>query len=83
MPQRIYTLSPAQVDAIRQAIPTLPAGLSGSFNPPDHPEVDLGYSYDGTSKLTVTILDDAWYETAGMIWGKLDAYMPAGSLPTS
>ena len=83
MPTRTYTLTPPQVEAIRIALPELPPGNSGKFNPPDHPEVELGYEYDGASKLTVTILDDAWYETAGEIFRKLDTYMPLGSLPTT
>jgi hypothetical protein len=80
-PSRTYTLTPAEVAAIRSAIPSIPSGNTGEFNPPGHPEVTLGYSYDGISNLQVTILHDAWYESAGMIWGQLDKFMPPGSLP--
>jgi hypothetical protein len=80
-PLRIYTLTPAEVATIRQEI-AIPPANAGAFRPPDHQEVDLGYVWDGVSKLKVTILDDAWYETAGEVFDALDKYMPAGSLPT-
>jgi hypothetical protein len=87
MPTRIYTLTPAQLVTLRAELTALgtllPSGNSGTFKPPQHPEVTLGVSYDGVSKLTVTVNDDAWYETAGEVFNALDKYMPAGSLPTS
>ena len=87
MSTRTYTLSPDQVSTIRNEMVKLgtpiPEGNNVTWNPPDHKEVDLGLAYDGTSKLTVTILDDAWYETSGEVFDALDKYMPAGSLPTA
>lgn len=87
MPTRTYTVTPDQLVTIRADLAALgkplPPGNAGSFNPPGHPEVDLGYVYTGDSKLQVTILDDAWWETSGDVWDALDKYMPAGSLPAS
>lgn len=86
-PKRTYTLTSDEVAAIRQST-GLPSTNSGAFRPPDYPEVDLGYvlgTFDASGKapLQITILDDAWYETASEVFGALDKYMPAGSLPTS
>lgn len=81
MPTRIYTVSPTEIATIRQNVAGLPSGNEGTFFPPGHPEVELGVSYNGTSKLTVTILKDAWYESSGEVWDALDKLMPADSLP--
>jgi len=47
----------------------------GTLNPPKHPEVELDVVYNGTDTLLVTILDEAWYETAGEVWDGLAPYL--------
>lgn len=48
---------------------------AGWFFPPKHPEVQIGFVYDGKAVLTLTILDEAWYETAGEVWDGLAPYL--------
>lgn len=51
----------------------LGAAATGTFSPSSHPEITLGYTY-ANSSLQVTILHEAWYETAGEVWDALDPY---------
>lgn len=76
---KIYTLTPDQVASFRAQFAStdnpLPVGNFGKWSPPGHPEITLSFAYDGKSDLTLTILHDAWFETCGEIWGKLDSYL--------
>lgn len=49
---------------------------SGSFNPPSHPEVTLGFVYNGTDTLVLTILHESFFEIAPEIWAALAPYLP-------
>jgi len=73
MSSKSYTVTPAQIAAFQQEL-GLPDGNRGQFSPPSHPEITLGYVYDGAATLTVTILDKAFYETSGEIWAAIDPY---------
>jgi NAD(P)H-hydrate repair Nnr-like enzyme with NAD(P)H-hydrate epimerase domain len=37
--------------------------------------VTLGFSYDGTANLTITILKKGFLPTAAMVWDALDEYV--------
>jgi hypothetical protein len=74
-----YSIDPAKFASLKAQLAALgtvvPDGLSGSFNPPGHPEITLNFRYDGATTLVLTIADEAWYETAGEIWSGLEPYL--------
>lgn len=58
----------------------LPAGNTGTFVPPGHSEITLGYAFvpsatpDSPGDLQVNILHKSWLEPAGVIFSTLDPY---------
>jgi hypothetical protein len=86
MQSRVYKLTPAEVVSIQTALNV--HGNQGTFNPPDHDEITLGYSLsgltpDGRQWLTLTILHEGFFEFAGMIWPRVDALMPPDAVPAN
>jgi hypothetical protein len=82
MPSKSYPCTPEKFAQIRQDLAgagvtlvfTSPTQNTGSFNPPDHSEITLGFAYlNGT--LTLTILHEAWYESADDVWDGLAPYL--------
>ena len=80
MPTKSYPLTPDQLAAIRTKAAasglTLPAGDAGTFTPPGHSEITLGFAY-ANGALQITILHKDWYEPAGAIWNGLDPFLTA------
>jgi hypothetical protein len=73
MPSKTYTITPAKFAAAQQDL-DLPEGNSGTFVPPGHSEITLGYALVG-DQLQITILHEAWYETADEVWNALNPYL--------
>ena len=73
-PSKPFLATPAQMAEARVQL-GLPVGDAGGFTPPSHPEIDLGYSYNGTDTIIITILDEAWYETADEVWNAIGKYL--------
>ena len=75
---KTYKVTPDQfaalVEQLGKAGITI-SGTSGAFNPPNHPEIALGWSY-ANGLVQITVLRSAWYESAGAIWSNLDPYFP-------
>jgi hypothetical protein len=73
-PTKNFLASPSQMIDARLQL-GLPDGNTGQFNPPSHPEVTLGYSYDGVGILTLTILHEGFFEIAPMVWAAIGKYL--------
>lgn len=73
MPSRTYQMTLDRFNQIADSL-KMPRQNTGTFTPPDHDEITLGYAYvNGT--LTITILHSAWYESADAIWSRLAPYL--------
>lgn len=77
MPTRTYTVTPAQITAFRAQLVAhdikVPAGNDGQIAPGWG--VLLGFHYDGTSTLTLTIIKTGWGNEEE-IWGDIAPYIP-------
>ena len=69
---KTYPLTLDKFNAIADQL-KMPRQSTGIFTPPGHSEITLGYAYLNGS-LQLTILHEAWYESADMIWSHLDPY---------
>lgn len=76
--KKTFPLTPEKFASLRSQLAALgtilPDGDSGSFSPPGHSEITLGFAYaDGV--LELTILHSSWYESSGAIWNGLAPYL--------
>lgn len=67
-----YPLTQDKFTAALAAL-NLPPGNTGTFSPPGHSEITLGYAFVNGS-LQVTILHSSWFESSGMIFAALDPH---------
>ena len=54
---------------------TDPTQNTGSFNPPGHSEITIGFAF-AAGALQLTVLHESWYENADEIWSGLATYLP-------
>jgi hypothetical protein len=78
MTKRYSPITPDQMAKFRTQLAsagiTAPSGNSGqSADPKDG--VTLGFVYDGTANLDLTIITKPWYIPASLIWNELDGYV--------
>lgn len=75
---KTFTITPTQFAEFRtlatQNGVTMDAGNIGQAKDPAY-DVVMGFSYDGVSKLTLTLVSDAWYEPDSTVWGTIEKYL--------